>query len=383
MKKIIFILLISLVGISPAQALGGDGATDATGDPKVVALIYGGENWQRGCSGAAIAPRIVLTAAHCAYGEIDGRWSYGKPDDKKIYGSLTADQKFWVSKPGVLVPFGGTKEKVKVIAQFPSKKYERGYADGERGPGTKGRPLIFDFAVLVLESPITEETYRIATLEEVSYLRQSQSEVLSIGYGLKSYQEYMNASKVGSFPNPSKATATMVRDILYQRNSPSEIGTSENTMIQIKYPKNTYAGGGDSGSPLWFNKNGEWVYIGASCCGLGIVAQTNPNGPEYSSPFLLGITGAEYHSAFAFPELFQDAKDFLAKEQEKEKEVTAVQPIAPTVVAEEQKQEVIKESTETTKEIQKIITVKCNKNKKTITVISKNKKCPKGWKVVK
>lgn len=359
MKKIITAitsLVFVIAGVSPSLAIGGATALDATGDDKVVGIIMGGENWQRGCSGAAIAPRIVVTAAHCVYGVgPDGKWSW--KNQVPVYGELKEDQKIWVSKPGVLIPLGGTKEKVKVIAQFPSKKYDRGYVENERGPGDKGRPLIYDFAILVLESPITDKTFKIASAEDVMSLKQSSGEVLSIGYGLQSYDEFINSSTKGSKPNPNKTVANVVRNTLYQRNSPSEIGSVDNMMIQIRYPIGTYSGGGDSGSPLWFKKNNEWVYLGASCCGLGIVAQTPLNSPDYKNEFLLNITGAEYHMAFAFPELFDEANKYLNK-------VSAPQ------AKEEVKKPVVSE-------------LKCKRNKQIVKLNSKRQKCPRGWELVK
>lgn len=388
MKKVISIFLVLVFGASPANALGGEGAIDATGDDKVVALIMGGENWQRGCSGAAIAPRIVLTAAHCTYGEIDGKWSYGRPNDTKIYGKLTVDQKFWVSKPGVLVPRGGTKDKVRVIAQFPSKKYERGWADNERGPGIQGRPPIFDFAVLILESDITDKNYRIATSEEIYKIKENSDEVLALGYGIQTYEEKVNAGQKGSFPNPQKASAKIVKSTLYQRNSPKEINSLENMMIQTKLPPKTYMGGGDSGSPLWSKINEEWVYLGAACCGLGVVADMNPLSKEYSSSWLIEITGGEYHNAFAFPELFEEGYRFLENETKESKDSVKVSENSKPVETVTNNVETEKTSIEnkevvSNKKEKSFKTFKCKKNNKTMIIVSKTTKCPKGWKVVK
>lgn len=399
MKKIILILTFLLIGSSQAHALGGDSATDATGDDKVVALIMGGDQWQRGCSGAAIAPRVVLTAAHCTYGEIDGKWSYGRPNDTKVYGELRVDQKFWVSKPGVLVPIGGTKEKVRVIAQFPSQRYERGWMDNERGAGIQGRPPIFDFAVLILESDITSKTYRFATAKEIYDIKENSKDVFILGYGLQTYEEYKDAGKNGNFPNPQKTIAKIVKATLYQRNSPKELNAVENMMIQTKLPPRTYMGGGDSGSPLWAIINEEWVYLGAACCGLGLTAETDQSSKDNAPSWLKEITGGEYHNAFAFPELFEEAYAYLNSKnslsdlevikndlQDKEKTEQSIITETNSVVTknEPDPQPVLSEKIQ--KEIKKVKTFKkfkCKKNNKTITVISKTVNCPKGWKVSK
>lgn len=358
-KIFLIALLLSLSSSFPSSALGGTTAVDATGDSKVVALIYGGENWQRGCSGAAIAPRIVVTAAHCVYGEIDGKWGAGNPKETKIYGELTVGQKFWVSKPGVLVPLGGTKEKVRVVAQYPSKKYVPG-KPSDQGK-TNGHSILFDFAVLVVESPITDKTFRFATGEEVAELRKSAAEILSIGYGYQSYEDFIDANKgLGNKPNPNKSIGTISRNRVFQGNNPSQIGALEEMMQQVRYPEGTFGGGGDSGSPVWFQKNNEWIYIGATCCTLGRHASTPPGHPDrIKGNFWHDNAGIELHSAFAFPELFEEAYNFLNKENNK------IQQPAPPKVAKSAQE------------------IKCKRNKQIISIKTKRQSCPRGWELQK
>ena len=62
MKKIILALLVVFSFTVSTNAYAMQNGQDALGDEKVVGIIFG-QNSQRHCSGALLAPRIVATAA--------------------------------------------------------------------------------------------------------------------------------------------------------------------------------------------------------------------------------------------------------------------------------------------------------------------------------
>ena len=80
--RILVLVLVSILlgSINPATALMN--GKDETGSELVVPIIFG-DNGQRHCSGALIAPRVVMTAGHCVMRE-DGFVTTGTP----IYGEL-------------------------------------------------------------------------------------------------------------------------------------------------------------------------------------------------------------------------------------------------------------------------------------------------------
>jgi len=56
------ILALSLVSTPSSYSM--QNGQDALGDERVVGIIFG-QNSQRHCSGALLAPRIVATSGHC------------------------------------------------------------------------------------------------------------------------------------------------------------------------------------------------------------------------------------------------------------------------------------------------------------------------------
>lgn len=280
-----FVIAILVVSNNPANAMSG--GQDATGDERVVGIIDG-ENAQRGCSGALIAPRIVFTAAHC----------------------LTGGPR-WVSSPGIIIPIGGTPNKVKAIAQFVSPLFQNSGCDN--GDKSKCHGPRYDFGVLILEKPLGTKTFRYATSDEIEELKSSGSSVLSIGYGITSYYESKGELKN---QNPNKSDANIRKSYIWQGGDELVKPFPNNMIVQTRMPQDIYLGGGDSGSPIWFEKNGQWIYIGALSGAMGPTPATNPNDPMWDDWFwgTRGTVGpgGQYFAAQAFSEVIQEANNFLA-----------------------------------------------------------------------
>ena len=206
-RVLLGMLSLSLMTYPTNSANAVHGGVLAPGDPRVVAIIHWYENGQANCTGALIAPRIVMTSAHClARNPIDGKYPSYKTALPKS-GLLDLNEApVWVSAPGVIVAPGniGAKQKARGIAQFPSPLYRDGGAiDGD--PNKLYGPM-YDFGIIILDKPLSTKTYRIATVEELRELVNSNGTVTEIGYGLTSHEEAIGKAQRDGIPRRIETT---------------------------------------------------------------------------------------------------------------------------------------------------------------------------------
>jgi len=306
-----FSLLLLVHPVSSAHAVHG--GESALGDPRVVAIIHWYENGQANCTGALIAPRIVMTSAHClARNPTDGNYPSYKTELPKTGLLSPTDAPVWVSAPGVIVAPGniGAREKARGIAQFPSPMYRDGGAiDGD--PNKLYGPM-YDFGIIILDKPLSTKTYRIATVEELRDLVKFNKTVTEIGYGLTSYEEAIGKAQRDGIPR--KIETTVRSDLILGQNKSLYTVWPELMLLQTKYKKGEYTCGGDSGIPAWFEKNGEWIYIGAAGSGMGPECSSAPDDPLWTDQFWSVNGGDQFDTAQAYPDVIEAANKFLEQQ---------------------------------------------------------------------
>ena len=371
---------------------------DALGDEKVVGIIFG-QNSQRHCSGALIAPRIVATSAHCVLRIDNGVYSKEKHFSGEILARFSVSD-LWVSAPGVDIPKGGTSNKAKVLAQYVPESYTDSMCEG-----TDCNAGMSDVAILILDQELSNKSFRYATKEEILSMKSVSTTVLSIAYGLKSEQDWQNAkSGIGQDGKPTKSEA-VTRTNFCCAGKKVEQWSKENPygLVQTILPKGVFHGGGDSGSPLWIKIGTEWVYVGAAGAANGPVAgNVEATSPRWTDPFELSVVGATYFTIAGHQNIFSDAEKYLTQRIVKEKrdlddaiikaaaELKAKQEAEAKAAAElKAKQEAeakaaaelkAKQEAEAKAVALKKTTITCLKGKLVKKVTAVKPVCPKGYK---
>ena len=364
----VLLVAIAFINVLPANAMMG--GQDATGDERVVSIIMGSTNNQRHCSGALIAPRMVFTAAHCL----------ARKSAQPKSGPLSdADVPSWVSSPGIVIPIGGTSDKVKVIAHFASPLFQDSGCDN--GEKSKCHGPRYDFGILILEKPLGTKTFNYATSEQISELNLAGSTVFSIGYGITSYAESQGLARD---INPNKASANIRKSYIWQGGDELIKPFPTNMIVQTRMPQDIYLGGGDSGSPIWFEKDGQWIYIAAMSGVSGPSPATNPSDPIWENWFWgtkgVGGPGGSYYSAQAFPDVIEAANKFLADQIIVEEKAAAELKIKQDAEAKTAADLRAKQDAEAKAAALKKKTITCFKGKLVKKITAIKPACPKGYK---
>ncbi len=232
--RIIRVLLVSLfllISSSPAHAILG--GTPSKNNPIVVALTRDKLDSSATCTAGLIAPRVVITAAHCINGPAES---------------------YWITAPGSdLESLDVVKVQAKEI--FISKNFTR-----------ESFPYKNDFAVILLKSPFNNiKPIRIATLNEVKTWIDQESSVTHIGYGR---YEVVGSNQSGltmvTSPIPLEFETTFNKQVPWQYQ-----GLEKDTFSLTKVTVDKAVCAGDSGSPLIKKVGTEWVYIGVQSGGNG------------------------------------------------------------------------------------------------------------------
>ena len=223
-----FLVIGLSINISPSFAIYG--GSPAIGNKVVVGLLSSEVATSSGCSGGLVAPRIVMTAAHCLTSTVDNLWISEPGSD------LRDLSKKRIQAERIYIPEGFT------VAKFPYQN---------------------DFGIVVLKSAFENyETLELATKQQIQEWMSTEVAVLHLGYGCTALVDAPPCRVTSQTPNQLETTLTNV--------VPQQFATlAPNTFSVTKISVDRTICGGDSGGPLLKRVNEKWIYIGAQSSSNG------------------------------------------------------------------------------------------------------------------
>lgn len=268
MRKIIamlgLVLLVTAGGMAPASAIT-NGQPDGDDHPYVGLLVFdyapGQPGWR--CSGALIAPDVVLTAGHCTDGAVAARVWF---DEDVTYDAV----------PFPLYPYGGAGSGAIEGTPYTNPDYDLGnpYGGGNGLPAFSYR----DVGVVVLDEPVQwPDPAQLPAAGLVDTLR-NRTAVDLVGYGVKE-QAQVPGSELPQPPPYYRWTGPRTR---YYAPSETVSGRFVHSPEYLRLSMNP--GGGKGGS--CFGDSGGPDLLAGTDTVLGVnsyVTNSNCSGVGYSS----------------------------------------------------------------------------------------------------
>lgn len=265
MRKIAFtiamVIVVSLCIVGVASAIT-NGQPDGDNHPYVGLLVFdsapGTPGWR--CSGALIAPNVVLTAGHCTDGAVAARfWPY----EDVTYNHF----------PFPLYPYGGPGSGAIEGTAYTNPKYrspENPYGGGNGLPAFSYR----DTGVVVLDEPVVMDEYATLPTAGIVDTLKNKTAIDFVGYGVQ--------EQIMAYPGqPPRARWTGLRVRMY---APSEL-VSGNFVHSAEYMRLALNPGGGSGGTC-FGDSGGPDLLGGTNTVLAVnsyVTNVNCTGVGYSA----------------------------------------------------------------------------------------------------
>jgi hypothetical protein len=342
MKRFIssLVLVAGLLPLNLNSASAIYGGTLAIGDSRVV-KIWGGNNFEDGCSAALLTPQIVVSAAHCT--------DHRTPHEGTAYttSEFIPAKQWWASVPGVDSKIDDRSTRVQVVKAYVTQGYKNLWPCTVDGC-TQDNDLVF----YILEKPLVESySMPIATEADVAQVLANQMEVTHIGYG---FQGDVSSPK-NNDGKPYKIPGRILNNPVTVGSPPKptkKIVRSEQSPTQSLCP-------GDSGSPVYVNINGVEKFLAVQFAGSGLCTGLKPGQIPSSSNTL----------AFHYIDLLRS------------------EPLAASLVASYDKDAAVEKAAVEKATVDKVppavikkTTISCIKGKLTKKVIAVAPKCPAGYK---
>jgi hypothetical protein len=259
----VLVMVLGTAGIADAVT---NGQPDGDNHPYVGLLVFdyapGAPGWR--CSGALIAPNVVLTAGHCTDGAVAARIWF---DEDVTYDNY----------PFPLYPFGGPGSGAIEGTPYTNPKYrsdENPYGGGNGLPAFSYR----DVGIVVLDEVV--DVGGMAELPEAGLVDtlKNKTDVDLVGYGVQ-YQAQIPGSELPQPPPYNRWTGPRVR--LY---APSE-KVSGKFVFASEYMRLSMNPGGGTGGTC-FGDSGGPDLLGGTNTVLSVnsfVTNINCSGVGYSS----------------------------------------------------------------------------------------------------
>jgi hypothetical protein len=259
-------LLILVLGTAGIAGAITNGEPDAGRHPYVGLLVFdyapGAPGWR--CSGALIAPNVVLTAGHCTDGAVAARIWF---DEDVTYDNI----------PFPLYPYGGPGSGAIEGTPYTNPKYrsdENPYGGGNGLPAFSYR----DVGIVILDEDV--DVGGFAALPEAGLVDtlKNKTDMDVVGYGVQ-YQAQIPGSELPQPPPYNRWTGPRLR--LY---APSAL-VSGKFVNSAEYMRLSLNPGGGKGGTC-FGDSGGPDLLGGTATVLAVnsyVTNVNCSGVGYSS----------------------------------------------------------------------------------------------------